>query len=903
MSQSRISKKLTRLQKFSLYFFDNPKISIGLWIVVLFLGILSYNVFLRREGFPSVDVPISVVNASYFVDDESKVDSELAKPASQVIKSLEEVKDVRVQSTKNFAIFSIQFKNGISSDNGSKKVSEKLAQSDLPQSAEFKAIAIEAAKFNGEYDLVVGGFGANISNPEQLQKSAEQVAEKLKNVENVTNVTVVPLIQTGLNPFTGQESTEQVSFDRIGVVDDELSFFPSVSIGLKAKDGVDTLKLYDAVSKKISEIQGDPLELVVTATFAETIRDQISSLQRSLVEGLIVVVIVSLILISWRTGLATALSMITVLGLTVTALWAIGYSLNTITLFGLILCLGLIVDDVTIVAEAIDAGKRSGKDKREIVATAIRKVARASLSGTLTTMLAFAPMIFIGGILGGFIRALPITIIISLAFSLLVSLSLIPFLTKNLILSDRHMKSENKLERTVASVETFIVSRLSNVLMWAKRTTKRKFMIGLLALSISFISLVGAGYYFTKIKFDIFPNVKDSNGLLISVKFAPDTEIKTAQQYSDRINNRIKETIGNFVLKASFDSTGTKNGAEIRVDLIDFEERDETAPQIAEKLQTELSKLGVAEIKVSQQGVGPPKDDYPFSVQITSEDPEKASLLGNDIKSFLSSSVLTRNDGSVSKIVRTQYSPNGTITRINGSRVATVRAGFDADDTSTLVLLAENLVKNEFDQQRLDQYGVKSEDVKFDFGFEEENQDSFKAMIKVFPVLLVMMYILLIVQFRSFIQPILIFLAIPFSWLGVAMGLYYTNNALSFFVMIGFFALIGIAVNNTILLTDYANQSLQEGLGKIDAIASALKARFRPLITTSITAVVALIPLALTDPFWESLAVTLIFGVLSSTFFVIITFPYFFLGGELFRSLFAKAKISALSKIRPSSKS
>lgn len=153
-------------------------------------------------------------------------------------------------------------------------------------------------------------------------------------------------------------------------------------------------------------------------------------------------------------------------------------------------------------------------------------------------------------------------------------------------------------------------------------------------------------------------------------------------------------------------------------------------------------------------------------------------------------------------------------------------------------------------------------------------------MLVAFPFLLLAMYLLMAAQFRSFTQPFLIFLAIPFSFFGVALGLYLTNNPLSFFVLVGFFALIGIVVNNTIMLTDYANQARSYGLGKREAIAVATAARFRPLITTSLTTIVALIPLALQDPFWESLSVTLVFGLVSSTLLVIITFPHYYLASD-----------------------
>jgi Cu/Ag efflux pump CusA len=113
--------------------------------------------------------------------------------------------------------------------------------------------------------------------------------------------------------------------------------------------------------------------------------------------------------------------------------------------------------------------------------------------------------------------------------------------------------------------------------------------------------------------------------------------------------------------------------------------------------------------------------------------------------------------------------------------------------------------------------------------------------------------------------------------------LYLSDNAFSFFAMLGFFALIGLSIKNTILLVDYANQMRRAGAGVIDAAVSALGERFRPLIATSLTAVVSLIPLAIISPFWEGLAILLIGGLLSSTFLVVTVFPYYYLGAEFLR--------------------
>ena len=126
-------------------------------------------------------------------------------------------------------------------------------------------------------------------------------------------------------------------------------------------------------------------------------------------------------------------------------------------------------------------------------------------------------------------------------------------------------------------------------------------------------------------------------------------------------------------------------------------------------------------------------------------------------------------------------------------------------------------------------------------------------------------------------------MAVPFSLFGVAFGLFITDNPISFFALLGFFALIGLSIKNSILLTDYANQARRSGMGAIDAAVAAIGERFRPLVATSLTAIVSLIPLALSSPFWEGLAFTLIFGLASSTILVILVFPYYYLAGEYLR--------------------
>ena len=317
------------------------------------------------------------------------------------------------------------------------------------------------------------------------------------------------------------------------------------------------------------------------------------------------------------------------------------------------------------------------------------------------------------------------------------------------------------------------------------------------------------------------------------------------------------------------------------VQITPYSERDITAPQLVEKLEQAFEGFET-NVAVRQQDIGPPAAS--FSVRVETEDREAALRLAKDISDFLARTELVRPSGEKVIVTSTGVSDPAIYTRADDKMYVEAFAGFDGTDTTTLVTLAQNAVDKEFTPEVIEsKYGLPGDVLKYDFGQESENQESFQTLLYALPVVLLAIYILLAVQFRSLLQPLLIFLAIPFSFFGITLGLYLSDNAFSFFAMLGFFALIGLSIKNTILLVDYANQMRREGAGVIDAAVSALGERFRPLIATSLTAVVSLIPLAIISPFWEGLAILLIGGLLSSTFLVVTVFPYYYLGAEFLR--------------------
>ncbi len=883
------SEKPGWLAKLSLRSVRHPRISAVVWVVIVIFGLLSYLQFMQRQGFPDVAVPISTVSGTYFVNDRAKVDSEVVKPIVETAKQNPKVKKTTATSLDNGFTIVVQYTDGTNADTASNDIKNQVEKNNsLPQGAKVEFTTINASKFLNEYDTLVAVRSASL-NPEQLEAQANNYVAKLNNKISPSTATMVSNFQVGTNPFTGQEVKQQKAFDFLATrQNSELSpAESSVIIGIKNPKGTDIIKFDEKLSSALDELNSQAefsdISGSVAADQASAIKEQIHLLQDNLLEGLLIVALVCMLFISWRAGIVAALGMIGTLTMTLGVLYIFGISLNTITLFGLILCLGLIVDDTVIMAEAIDKYKDNSRSFADAVKIAANHVAVASLSGTLVTILAFTPLLFVSGILGEFIRVLPITIIIALAISLLASITLIPFLASKI-----DKRPSRDWRKTMGRFNPFrwieqgVSFAGSEILLWSK-TPVRKILVSVIAIGISVEFIVLGGQFFGMLKFDIFPSTKDSDVISIAAEFTPGSSIENNIAISKAINEAVAKSIGQEVERISYDGSGSLRGAKVNIKLTPYGKREPTAKELINSLQTNLNSVDGAKITISQVDAGPPKDSLPFKVQIASANKATADAAASKLVEFLQNHTVTRPDGTTVSITNVEYDGlRPIVTRYNAEQIVQVSAGFTSDDVSALVVLTQNDVKD-FIATESNRAGLQEGDYKFDFGNESSNQDSFKTVLLAFPALLLAMYVLLAVQFRSLTQPLLIFLAIPFSFFGVGLGLYITNNPISFFVMVGFFALIGISLNNTILLTDFANQRRKLGDGPREAIASALRTRIRPLLTTSITAVVALIPLALSNPFWESLAITLIFGVMSSAFLVIVAFPYYYLILEALR--------------------
>jgi multidrug efflux pump subunit AcrB len=891
-----MKKTFGRLQRLSLWSFKRPRRTALIWLVLVVFGAACYGTLLKREGFPSVNTPFAIASGSYLVNDPGKVDHDIAGPVSSFLLKQPDVKTVQTQSANNFYSIVVSYKDKIDAGPVSKDLSRKINQLTLlPPQATMQFAPYEFGFTQRGDDVVVAFYSPdNSTDNKVLTAQAQKAATFIRNkhLPLVKRVAIFDQYEMATNPLTGLKEYNQKSFGRFGQrADGQNRFYKSIVIGIKAKPDADNLELDKQVRSAVSELNGQPqfrgYKATVSASYAPQINEQIDTLQRALLEGLAAVLIVGSIVIAVRASIITVLSMITVLATTSGLLYLIGYSLNTITLFALILALSLIVDDTIIMVEALDAQRRRQTDAAKAVGEATGRVSRAMIAATSTAVLSFAPLLFVSGILGGFIRAIPVTIISALAISLLVALIFIPFFARFLMLRPKQMGAR-RVHEISNGVEAAVARFVSGPMLWAKGSSRKLIGVGLIAFIIGLGFIGAGGYLFQKVTFNIFPAAKDGDQMTVTITYNHDTDIGKAQAIADRVDRMTTETLGrNFVKGSYYDQTGNQT-ATLTIDLTSYQDRDVTAPQLVDRLDHKFSHFKAATVEAAQLGVGPPAAE--FTVQIESGQNRPAALhLADDVAGYLrNDAVLKRPDGSIAKISKVTLGNSSIYTRDDNKQYVAVDIKYADTDTSTLVELTKSAVKKEFPTSKVNSYGLPKSAISFNAGQEDDNQNSFKSLAYAFPVLLVVVYFVLAIEFRSLLQPALIFMAIPFSLFGITLGLYLTDNAFSFFAMLGFFALIGLSIKNTILLTDYANQSRRAGRGPVDAAHEALAERFRPLIATSLTAVFSLIPLALSSPFWEGLAVVLIFGLLSSTFLVITVFPYYYLGSEFLRRRYSR---------------
>lgn len=697
----------------------------------------------------------------------------------------------------------------------------------------------------------------------------------------------------------------------------------------------------------------DHVKLDVLFEQAQSVSTRVNGFFDNLWQGLILVGIMSLLFL----GLREALVVIAVIPLSflIAIGWLdfAGFGLQQMSIVGLIIALGLLVDNAIVVTESIHREKSKFASLKEAAASGTSKVGWAVTSGTITTMLAFLPMLMLNSDTGDFIRSMPVTVVFVLFASLLLALAFTPLLASKLFTS-----KASKIKTLQHYVNQFAASRYVEML---KLVLKWKVVVLVCAMA----ALIFMFSLFGKVGLSLFPKAEKPM-ILIDVQAPNNSSLNYTNKVMQEIAKSLKKysqieeialNVGNSNPRIYYNEIpkrGVANFGQLLVTIKTFDEQKMT--ELVTQLRSELGQWHQANITVKEFTQGP-VTDQPITIRLISDslndlekvaddlaahmakikgvinienpigvansellidiDYEKAGLAGIDIhqldtslQTILSGNyignfsddngenypIVVRNYNSTIDTFNQLFIANNQGKKIPLSQVATLKmvkghseffhfqkqrmakVSAAADSGFSVSSLTQEIVSY------LDSYSFP-EGMYYNLGGEEESrQESFAGLSQIMIITAVGIFAVLVLQFKSFMQPLVIFTSIPFAIAGSVIGLYLFNLSFSMMAFIGLISLFGIVVNNAIILIDTTNRNYLESQNMRQAILDASVTRFTPILLTTLTTIGGLLPLTLYGGgLWQPLGVVIISGLCISALASFILVP-------LLTELFSRTK-------------
>lgn len=723
-----------------------------------------------------------------------------------------------------------------------------------------------------------------------------------------------------------------------------------------------------------------PGTLVMHNDVARFVTQRLELLSRNALQGGALVFAVLFLLLAPRVAFWVAIGLVVSLLAALAAMNLLDMSLNFLTMFGLIIVIGLLVDDAIVVAENIKARHEAGDSAMTAAIEGTRQVAWPVISTVLTTICAFLPLTVVEGQIGDLLAAIPIVVSVALAVSLIEALLILP----------SHMgHTLQASERAKPNVLTPIFERLERFRTWLfqdvlgpayERVMRPSLRARYLTLSVSIAIFLAtmAIPLGGRIGFEFFPSA-DAESVTIDLRMPEGTPMAV----TDAAIRRVEEACrAQPEVSALFALVGARNNvddgssiaqshiAQLFMELKPVEERDRTSGVVVDSIQDLVGEIpGAESLRFAEVGAGPAGADITYTV--VGDDPDlinraverlKQALAGYDgvrgiaddadagqrelrlrlrdgasELGFTVANVGRQIRGAVFGLeahtyagvredvdVRVQladsarrslsglestylFSPSGvpvplqevvevsegasyaTVRRLDRKRAVTITADVDRAVTTSEAVAGD--LKAELNAIAADIPGVRV----LPRGTQLEMQDSFRTLPIGFMAAVGLIYIVLAWLFSSYVQPIAVLVSVPFAAVGAIWGHILMGYGLTFLSMIGFVALTGIVVNDSLVFMEFYNHKRAEGLSVFEACAAAGRRRLRAILLTTVTTVFGLTPLMFEQSFQAKflvpMAITISYGLMSATFIMLIILPCVLLVGDDIKRFFTGRRV------------
>ncbi|WP_156290906.1 efflux RND transporter permease subunit [Oceanobacillus salinisoli] len=736
----------------------------------------------------------------------------------------------------------------------------------------------------------------------------------------------------------------------------------SLVLSVMKQTDANTVDVATIIQDSMDSIQaelGSDVDLEVLIDTSEFIEMSIDSvLENIVIGGVIAFFILLLFLKSFRATIIIGLSIPIALISTFALMYFSGQTLNVLTLGGLALGIGMMVDSSIVILENIYSYRKRGHSLKGSAIKGASELAPAVIASTTTTLVVFLPMVFVEGITADMFMPLGMAVAFSLIASLVVAVTLVPMLSSKL-LSETFVESGRRywFDRFLDWLRDKYSKALKRVVKYRKTTVFA--VVAMIIGSLALIPAIGAE----------FIPASDQGQATITVETEPGSTFAYTYEIVEQVNEVLEDYSDlievNYVTINSSDvmmGGNSDGGASYTLQLIPAGERNQSTTEIVQEMDEAFQKIAGAEITAAAMDAGISTGD-PIQIMLNGPEHEVLNELSKEVVAEIStvdgvfnptsaasegipqmeikvnedkaamygltqSQVTSQVQMQFNGQIATRYREAGQeidvtiiypedqrssisdmenmkIQTQTGAMIPLEEVATFAESQAPASLLRENqqpqmnvtsditgrdLASVVSDvEAKLDAINIP-EGYSYSMGGQAEDMaESFEdlALALLFSIFLV--YAVMAIQFENFLFPFIIMFALPTTVIGVILGLFVTGIPLSIPGFIGIIMLAGIVVNNSIVLVDYINILRKQGMDRKAAIIEAGRNRLRPILMTTLTTVLAMVPLGLAlgegAEMQQPLAVTIIFGLSASTLFTLFFVPVIY---TMFDDLTAK---------------
>ncbi len=729
----------------------------------------------------------------------------------------------------------------------------------------------------------------------------------------------------------------------------------------------------------------EKIDVAYSQDLSEVIIDDYKNLWKTAIQTLFLVFLTIFAFVGIRESMIASILLPLSFFVTFTILNVLWFSLNFLTNFSLVLTLWIAIDTIIVIIEWASERQKMWYSRKSSAVMAVRDLRAPLISGTLTTLVAFLPMMFLPGVMGRFLSYIPITVFITLSAALVLSLTLGTALFYKLAKKKTQYRVEPQYEENLSPVEEefltyeregkaqeteeqFTLREKVLQRMWDTYYNRLHGILDsrksrLLVVFVPFILLILSFLFLSpKIGFTLFPS-SDEGIINISIQWPVGSDKEPLEKYIEPIEKMLSE----FPEMKVFYVSLAGNTISVYVELTDAKFREsewqksvfEVESEILDRLKPLQSDGLLVEVATLENW---PPWGSPVGVKLnanTSKDVGTLKLVADDFKRYLQSLTGTKNVSTSStnnpwqfvyefdkeKLGFAGLTPDDILSEIRfyvaGIWAGSIQSSYEDNDIVLSVDEFEDkvnpqeildlLVATKIGEVRVGDYasytfqpwlssiwrddgkitisvnsdlepGVLTSDIQpklmefaqtynypegisfIAWGENQENAELIQATLQSFLIALFLIFTILVFQFNSYSQPIIILYSVILALLGVNIGLFVTGNPYSMTFAIGFIALTGVVVNDAIILVDRINRNIDrlvkntkkktlEIQDYVDSLVAASKSRLQPIIVTTLTTVFWVLPLAFQDAFWAGLGYTIIFWLIAGSTMTLFVIP------------------------------